>query len=196
MGRDRRRMKKSEREERLQGGATPSFEGRTLLARYLGVRRATNSLAAPLSAEDCAIQSMTDASPTKWHLGHTTWFFETFVLAPATPDYVAFHPAYRVLFNSYYNAVGDKHPRSERGMLSRPSLDEVLGYREHVDQHLAAAIDAGRLDAQQLALVELGIQHEQQHQELILTDLKHLLSLNPLRPAYSKSWPLTQVHVG
>jgi ergothioneine biosynthesis protein EgtB len=131
----------------------------------------------------------------KWHLGHTTWFFETFILSAVGADYRPFHPAFRVLFNSYYNAVGDKHPRPQRGMLSRPSLDEVLAYRSHVDDALAAALGEGRLGSQQLALIELGIQHEQQHQELILTDVKHLLSLNPLRPVYSKSWPLTPVHL-
>jgi len=169
--------------------------GGELLRRFLDVRQATLRLALPLSAEDCAIQSMPDASPTKWHLAHTTWFFETFILGPSSPGYHAFHPSFRVLFNSYYNAVGDKHPRPQRGMLSRPSLDEVLAYRRYVDEALGEALDAGSLSAKCLALVELGIQHEQQHQELILTDAKHLLSLNPMRPVYSKAWPLTPVHV-
>jgi len=186
-------MKHSEREERLQRAISPTASS-PLLDRYLGVRRATGALAEPLSAEDCVIQSMPDASPTKWHLGHTTWFFETFILEPSLPGYRPFHPAFRVLFNSYYNAVGRKHPRPERGMLSRPALDDVLDYRAHVDEALAALLADGGLDADRLALVELGIQHEQQHQELILTDVKHLLSLNPLRPVYSKSWPLTSVH--
>src|SRR5688572_27685340 len=193
MSRDRRRMKQSEREDRRQR-AISSCAASPLLDRYLGVRRATGTIAAPLSAEDCAIQSMPDASPTKWHLGHTTWFFETFILEGSLPGYRPFNPAFRVLFNSYYNAVGRKHPRPERGMLSRPALDEIIEYRAHVDDALAAALHAGRLDAERLELVELGIQHEQQHQELILTDVKHLLSLNPLRPVYSKSWPLTSVH--
>jgi ergothioneine biosynthesis protein EgtB len=186
-------MKKSERETRPQQALAPAAAS-PLLDRYLGVRRATGALAAPLSAEDCAIQSMPDASPTKWHLAHTTWFFETFILETSLPGYRPFHPAFKVLFNSYYNTVGRKHPRLERGMLSRPAFEEILDYRSHVDEALAAAIDAGRLDAGRLALVELGIQHEQQHQELILTDVKHLLSLNPLRPDYSKPWPLTSVH--
>jgi ergothioneine biosynthesis protein EgtB len=167
----------------------------SLLERFLAVRGATVGLARPLSPEDCAIQSMPDASPVKWHLAHTTWFFETFVLEPADARYKPFHPAFRVLFNSYYNAVGEKHPRPERGLLSRPSLDDVLAYREHVDAAIAAALEAGRLEAARLALVELGIQHEQQHGELILTDAKHLLSRNPLKPTYSKSWPLTPVHI-
>jgi len=145
------------------------------------------ALTAPLSAEDCALQSMPDASPAKWHLAHTTWFFETFVLEPHAKGYRALDPAYRVLFNSYYHGVGERHPRPERGMLSRPSLDEVLAYRRHVDEAILAAND---LPA---ALLELGLHHEQQHQELILTDIKHLLSRNPLKPAYQKQWPLTPI---
>lgn len=164
--------------------------------KYLSIRQATRALAAPLSAEDCAIQSMPDASPVKWHLAHTTWFFETFVLEPHHPGYRAFDPAYRVLFNSYYNAVGDKHPRPERGMLSRPGLEEVLAYRHHVDQAMLAVLFSPALAALPVAvatLVELGLHHEQQHQELILTDVKHLLSRNPQKPAYQKQWPLTQI---
>jgi ergothioneine biosynthesis protein EgtB len=161
--------------------------------RYLSIRRVTRALAEPLSAEDCAVQSMPDASPVKWHLAHTTWFFETFVLEPHCPGYRGFDPAYRVLFNSYYNTVGDKHPRPERGMLSRPRLEEVLAYRDHVDDAmLGMAANAG-LSAHVAALIELGLQHEQQHQELILTDLKHLLSRNPQKPAYQKQWPLTAI---
>ncbi len=187
-------MKKPVREKRPPGRANgDAAPVGSVLERYLAVRRATAVLAAPLSPEDCAIQSMPDASPVKWHLAHTTWFFETFILAPSMADYRPFHPAFRVLFNSYYNAVGDKHPRPERGMLSRPSLDEVFAYREHVDRALAGGLEGAHFDHERLALIELGIQHEQQHQELILTDLKHLLSRNPLRPAYGKSWPLTQV---
>jgi ergothioneine biosynthesis protein EgtB len=154
---------------------------------YRAVRHATLDLVAPLSAEDCAIQSMPDASPAKWHLAHTTWFFETFVLQPHVPEYRVFDAAYGYLFNSYYNTIGKRHPRPERGMLSRPSLNEVLAYRRHVDESVLAAktLPAG--------LLELGLHHEQQHQELILTDLKHLLSRNPLKPAYQKTWPLTPI---
>jgi ergothioneine biosynthesis protein EgtB len=165
-----------------------------LYARFLATRRATRELAAPLSAEDCAIQSMPDASPTKWHLAHTSWFFETFVLAPSDPRYGVFDPTFKVLFNSYYNAVGDKHPRARRGMLSRPPLATILSYRSHVDEAIAARLQSGSFDAERLALIELGIQHEQQHQELILTDLKHLLACNPAKPAYRGQWPLTSVH--
>ena len=162
--------------------------------RYTNVRGTSLALAAPLGAEDCALQSMPDASPTKWHLAHTSWFFETFILERFEHEYAPFHPHFRVLFNSYYNAVGDKHPRQERGLLSRPTLEEVLRYRAHVDSRMGELLDKRGDDRECLALVELGLQHEQQHQELILTDLKHLLSRNPLRPAYQKSWPLTTVH--
>ncbi|HUP98209.1 MAG TPA: ergothioneine biosynthesis protein EgtB [Usitatibacter sp.] len=172
--------------------STPLTSPRTgsLAERFLAVRSATRALAAPLSAEDCAIQSMPDASPVKWHLAHTTWFFETFVLSRQDPQHPPFHPAFKVLFNSYYNAVGDKHPRPQRGLLSRPSLGEVLAYRERIEQEVASLLDRGALSPELLALVELGTHHEQQHQELILTDLKHLLASNPLRPPYQKAWPL------
>jgi len=165
-----------------------------LATLFRSVRANTEALAEPLTPEDCAIQSMPDASPVKWHLAHTTWFFETFVLERWLPRYRPFHPAFRVLFNSYYNAVGDKHPRPERGMLSRPRLDEVLAYRRHVDERVAELIAAR--DGKDAALAEavtLGANHEEQHQELILTDLKHLLSRNPLRPAYRGRWPLTRI---
>lgn len=160
--------------------------------RYLSIRRLSNTLAAPLSAEDCAIQSMPDASPVKWHLAHTTWFFETFLLLPWLAGYRAFDPAYAYLFNSYYNAIGDRHPRPERGMLSRPSLAEVTAYRDHVDHAMLALLGAA-LEPGVTALVELGLHHEQQHQELVLTDVKHLLSRSPLKPAYQKPWPLTPI---
>ncbi|WP_296446194.1 ergothioneine biosynthesis protein EgtB [Rhodoferax sp. UBA5149] len=162
--------------------------------KYLSVRQATRALADPLSAEDCAIQSMPEASPVKWHLAHTTWFFETFVLEPHQPGYCGFDPAYRVLFNSYYNTVGDKHPRPERGMLSRPGLEEVLAYRQHVDEAMLALLSMAPLPVEVANLIELGLHHEQQHQELILTDLKHLLSRNPQKPTYQKPWPLTPIH--
>jgi ergothioneine biosynthesis protein EgtB len=165
-----------------------------LVERYRSVRGLTRALAAPLSPEDCVVQSMTDASPVKWHLAHTTWFFETFVLARHDPRRTPFHPAFRVLFNSYYNGVGERHPRPERGLLTRPSLAEVLSYRESVDAEVLRLLEEGRLDPELRALVELGTHHEQQHQELILTDVKHLLSCNPTRPAYQRNWPLTAVH--
>ena len=164
-----------------------------LAERFAAVRATTRNLAAPLSPEDCAIQSMPEASPTKWHLAHTTWFFETFVLAGHDPKRKPFDPAFKVLFNSYYNSVGDKHPRPQRGLLSRPSLDQVLEYREHVERDILALIREGSLAPELRDLIGLGIQHEQQHEELILTDLKHMLSCNPLKPAYQKNWPLTSI---
>jgi len=166
-----------------------------LARRYLNVRNTSIALASPLSAEDCTAQSMPDASPVKWHLAHTTWFFETFVLervngSPHRP----FHPAFRVLFNSYYNAVGAKHPRPERGLLTRPALGDVLAYRRHVDAAMTDLLARPeRLATEVRALVDLGLHHEQQHQELILTDVKHLLSRNPLQPPYEPTWPLMKI---
>jgi ergothioneine biosynthesis protein EgtB len=157
-----------------------------LAARYRAVRAETERLQAPLSPEDCQAQSMPDASPVKWHLAHTTWFFETFVLERGRASHQPFDPAFRVLFNSYYHGVGAQHPRPERGLLTRPSLAEVLAYRAHVDRLLLdwlAADDRGV--APLLPVVEIGLHHEQQHQELLLTDVKHLLSRNPLAPAYT-----------
>jgi hypothetical protein len=155
-----------------------------LARRYRAVRARSLALAAPLSAEDCALQSMPDASPVKWHLAHTTWFFETFVVADAHAGYRTPDPAYRVLFNSYYETVGPQHPRPARGLLSRPSLDEVLAYRAHVDDAMAACLQRARGDAALAARIELGLNHEEQHQELILTDVLHLLSRNPMQPPY------------
>jgi ergothioneine biosynthesis protein EgtB len=164
-----------------------------LAQRYREVRSLTAALAARLTPEDCVVQSMPDASPAKWHLGHTTWFFETFVLARHDPARRPFHPDFKVLFNSYYNAVGAKHPRPERGLVTRPALDEVLAYRESVDGEIERLLGDAGLHPALRELVLLGTHHEQQHQELILTDVKHLLSCNPLRPAYERYWPLTPV---
>ena len=160
-----------------------------LTACYLQVRRHTLALAEPLSDEDCGAQSMTDASPVKWHLAHTTWFFETFILERYEPDFAPFQRAFRVLFNSYYNGIGEKHPRAQRGLLTRPSMAQVRAYRANVDQRmqqLLARSSTGEAAAQaELAtLVTLGVQHEQQHQELLLTDVKHLLAQSALLPAY------------
>ncbi len=155
-----------------------------LLTDYRRVRAETLALAEPLSEEDCCVQSMADASPVKWHLAHTTWFFETFILERNERDFRPFHPAFRVLFNSYYNGIGEKHPRPQRGMLTRPSLGDVRAYRHQVDERIALLLEASDEQAGIAQLIEMGMHHEQQHQELILTDLKHLLSLNPLLPAY------------
>jgi ergothioneine biosynthesis protein EgtB len=157
---------------------------RDLTATFDQVRQRSLHLAEPLSPEDCCAQSMPDASPVKWHLAHTTWFFETFILEARERDFRPHHPAFRMLFNSYYNGVGDKHPRPHRGLLTRPSLAEVLAYRIDVDRRIGALIAASPGDTELAGLLELGLQHEQQHQELILTDLKHLLAQNPLAPSY------------
>src|SRR5207249_6553467 len=130
---------------------------------------------------------MPDASPVKWHLAHTSWFFETFVLEPHVPGYRFYDAAFRVLFNSYYNAVGAKHPRPQRGLLSRPSLAAIHAYRAYVDAAMDAMLARAELSSRLTALIELGLNHEQQHQELILTDVKHLLSCNPLKPAYASA---------
>ena len=155
----------------------------TLSDRYALVRSHTLALAQPLSEADCQVQSMPDASPTKWHLAHTTWFFETFVLEAAEPGFQPFHPAFRVLFNSYYNGIGQQHPRPQRGLITRPDLATVKAYRAAVDERVAALLARG-VSEPIAARIELGLHHEQQHQELILTDLKHLLSCNPLAPVY------------
>ena len=160
-----------------------------LSARYLTTRRQTVALAAPLSEEDCCAQSMPDASPVKWHLAHTSWFFETFILEPLEADFQPFHPAFRILFNSYYNGVGEKHARAQRGLLTRPGLDEVRAYRDAVDRRMQRLLTQEPLPPGLEALLELGLQHEQQHQELIRTDILHLLAQNPLAPAYAHGAP-------
>jgi ergothioneine biosynthesis protein EgtB len=155
-----------------------------LTLRYRSVRAATEALAAPLSAEDQTVQSMPDASPTKWHRAHTSWFFEEFLLVGRVSGYEVFHPAFRYLFNSYYEQVGARHPRSQRGLLSRPGIAEVAAYRHHVDAGMAELLAHG-VDRATEQLVELGLHHEQQHQELLLMDIKHVLASNPLQPAYA-----------
>jgi len=160
------------------------------LNRFLAIRAFSETLAAPLSPEDQTIQSMPDVSPTKWHLAHTTWFFETFALKPFVAGYRAFDPAYHYLFNSYYEAEGPRHPRPQRGLLSRPGVEEILAYRRHVTGAMAEALDRPEATNTPLAsIVELGLHHEQQHQELLLMDIKHVLSINPLRPAYRADLP-------
>jgi formylglycine-generating enzyme required for sulfatase activity len=154
-----------------------------VLDRYRQVRDFSETLAAPLSSEDCCIQSMPDVSPTKWHLAHTSWFFETFLLE-GRAGYEPFDPQFRVLFNSYYNGVGEQFPRPQRGLLSRPSLADVLYYRQYVDEALHKHLANQEIDARTRQILEIGLQHEQQHQELILTDIKHVLAQNPLLPVY------------
>ncbi|MDJ0878922.1 MAG: ergothioneine biosynthesis protein EgtB [Halieaceae bacterium] len=157
-----------------------------LAERFTRVRTDSERFCEPLETEDYSLQAMADTSPPKWHLAHTTWFFETFILKPYAEDYRAFHPAYEVLFNSYYNGIGDQHPRPERGLLSRPVLEDVLAYREHVDTWIGDLLASGHPELDTITrLVELGTHHEQQHQELFFTDIKYSLSRNPLYPAYS-----------
>ncbi len=153
----------------------------TLTDRFTRSRALTEALAAPLSPEDQTAQSMPDTSPTKWHRAHTTWFYEEFVLG--SRDYEPYDASFRYLFNSYYEAVGPRHPRPERGLVTRPGVEEVGRYRRHVDNGVEALLAMGPADAV-LALVELGINHEQQHQELLVMDIKHLLSRHALGPAY------------
>jgi len=158
----------------------------TMAARYAAIRGHTEHLAAALTAEDQCVQSMPDASPAKWHRAHTTWFFEQFVLRQFAPQYRVFDPAFGFLFNSYYEAVGERHPRPMRGLLTRPSIENVAAYRAHVDAAMERLIPALPDDA--AALVELGLQHEQQHQELLLTDMLHAFAQNPLAPAVLPDW--------
>ena len=159
--------------------------------RYREVRTDTTVLAAPLATEDYVVQSMPDASPAKWHLAHVSWFFENFVVAPYARGYAPFHPQFGHLFNSYYETVGTFFPRLQRGLLSRPTVDEVYRYRAHVDRAIADVIDTvgEKCWGEVSRRIELGLHHEQQHHELLLTDVKHLYATNPLRPAYRASLP-------
>lgn len=154
----------------------------SLAARFQQARDFTVALTRPLATEDFVVQSMPDVSPAKWHLAHTSWFFENFLLQPHLPGYRVFHPQFGYLFNSYYYQVGQMHRRIERGLLSRPTVEEIFQYREHVDTAMHRLL--GDTNDTVAALIELGIHHEQQHQELLLTDIKHVFSCNPLQPAY------------
>jgi ergothioneine biosynthesis protein EgtB len=155
-----------------------------LLQRFQAVRGATMNLVAPLSPEDLMVQSSPDASPAKWHLAHTSWFFETFVLGEFQAGYKAFHPEFHWLFNSYYNALGEMPEKKLRASFSRPPLDQILAYRMHVDAEIARLLEADDAPDEALRRITLGLEHEQQHQELIATDIKHALFTNPLHPAY------------
>ncbi len=175
--------------------SSDDFDPEPTVARYRSVRSHTEALARPLSAEDQMVQSMPDVSPTKWHRAHGTWFFETFLL-PHLQSYEIFNEAFGYLYNSYYEAVGDRHPRSARGVVSRPSTEQIAAYRSHVDEAMLRLIRTAvpeRPDLQ--ALVELGLQHEQQHQELLLMDIKHVFSSTVLKPAYvEQPVPATALH--
>jgi ergothioneine biosynthesis protein EgtB len=173
------------RKPAIEAAADATSERDRLRQAFKAVRAHSLALTAPLSDEDQCVQSMPDASPTKWHLAHTSWFFETVVLRPYAQGYRPFDERYAFLFNSYYESLGPRHPRPQRGLLTRPSADEIRGYRAHVDAGVLDAIDtADEVTWQRVVpLLTLGLHHEQQHQELILTDVKHLLSLNSLQPA-------------
>lgn len=170
----------------MPAASSRQHQAQHLAQRYAAVRAHTLALAAPLSAEDQALQSMPDASPAKWHQAHTTWFFEALLLKPLQPGYRLFNEQFLYLFNSYYEALGPRHPRPQRGLLSRPGLDEVRAYRAHVDTAVLDWIAHCDADswASGEAVLALGLQHEQQHQELLLTDILHAFSCNPLWPAY------------
>ena len=166
----------------------PEGSTEALDAYYIRIRRATTALCDTLEPEDFVVQSMPDVSPTKWHLAHTTWFFENFILGPRIADYQPFHPRFHYLFNSYYYSVGQMHRRPERGLLSRPTVREILDYRHHVDCRMQDLITRDP-DEELEFLVRLGLNHEQQHQELMLTDIKHVFSQNPLFPALRDKVP-------
>jgi ergothioneine biosynthesis protein EgtB len=165
-----------------------------MLANYRAIRRTTEALCAPLATEDYVVQAMPDVSPAKWHLAHTAWFFETFVLMPHVPGYEPLDQHYHHLFNSYYQSVGRPFPRPERGHLSRPTVAEIYAYRAHVDKAMMTLLESDPASIAELdAIVELGLHHEQQHQELIVTDVKYNLGINPLAPAY-QTRPIPRAH--
>ena len=182
-------------------GRTNAAPGASLIERFRAARALSERLCDTLVPEDYVIQSMPDISPTKWHLAHTSWFFETFLLKPSTPNYRSLHPQYDFLFNSYYNTLGERHCRPKRGLISRPTVAETYAYRAYVNEHMEALLERadGDLLARLTPLVTIGLHHEQQHQELMVTDIKHVFSENPLRPIYkdqrvevpTKTTPLT-----
>jgi len=161
----------------------------SLADRYRHVRATSIAICDPLEVEDYVVQSMADASPAKWHLAHTSWFFEQFLLKPHVRGYVPFNARFDYLFNSYYQTIGPMHERPHRGLLTRPTVADVLRYRSHVDEHMQKLLSREDLRERISDLVTLGLNHEQQHQELMFTDLKHLLSCNPLLPAYREQAP-------
>ncbi len=175
--------------------ATLALEAQTPADRYRQVRAATLALCSRLAPEDYVAQSMPDASPAKWHLAHTSWFFEEFVLRRAIGDYRFYDERFRYLFNSYYNTVGPAHSRPQRGLLSRPTVLQVVAYRNHIDERLSALLRSEALPQELTQVVTLGLHHEQQHQELLLTDIKHLFSCNPLLPAYAEPAVATEAAV-
>jgi ergothioneine biosynthesis protein EgtB len=175
----------------MQRDRAAAVERPEIAARYRAVRARTEALCRPLAADDYQVQSVLETSPPKWHIAHVTWFFETFVLRPYASAYRVFHPGYAHLFNSYYETVGSFHPRAARGVLSRPTVEEVYDYRAHVDAAVAALLQEAGDDiwGEVSGRVTLGLHHEQQHQELLLMDIKRNFFANPLRPAYAPALP-------
>ncbi len=191
-------MKSDERVIASQGlqDASDRSTNADLSVAFAAVRRRTERLCEPLVTEDFVVQSMPDVSPTRWHLAHTTWFFETFVLARWEADHRPLNADYQILFNSYYNSVGEQFPRARRGMLTRPTVAEVFDYRHAIDEAMVRLLERVADDAELARVVELGLHHEQQHQELMLTDIKHVLSCNPLWPVYRQRARETSVRSG
>jgi ergothioneine biosynthesis protein EgtB len=163
----------------------------SVVSRYVATRQLTEELCSQLAAEDYVVQSMPEVSPTKWHLAHTSWFFETFILKPYLSGYVEFDPNFSYLFNSYYNAIGDRHCRQNRGQLSRPTVEAVYAYRAYVDRQMGGLLTQGNphLEEALAAVLEIGLHHERQHQELLLTDIKHVFWVNPMHPMYLPPLP-------
>lgn len=162
------------------------------MEKYWEIRNATKQICQPLQVEDYVVQPVADISPPKWHLAHTTWFWEEFVLSKFQPGYTRFHPKYSFLFNSYYDSVGDRVLRPQRGNLTRPTVDEIWMYRAYVDEHMGKLLKSQYVTGEVLAIVELGLNHEQQHQELLFTDIKYILGHNPLFPSYRSDFNETE----
>lgn len=165
---------------------TPNTITTDLVKKYTDIRKHSEEICAPLEIEDYVVQPIVDVSPPKWHLGHTTWFFETFILQPNFPDYKFFDAQYNFVFNSYYETIGARVIRTDRGNLSRPSVSDIYKYRKYVDEHMEAFLQSAFMTEAVEPLLELGLNHEQQHQELLITDIKYILGHNPLFPPYKK----------
>lgn len=175
---------------------TPNIATSDLVKQYTDIRKYSEEICAPLEIEDYVVQPIVDVSPPKWHLGHTTWFFETFILEPNFPDYQIFDPQYNFVFNSYYETIGARVIRTDRGNLSRPSVSDIYKYRKYVDEHMKIFLQSQFMTEAVEPLLELGLNHEQQHQELLITDIKYILGHNPLFPAYRSEMILPKTNPG
>ncbi len=174
---------------------TPQITTKNILKKYVDIRRHSEDICAPLETEDYVVQPVVDVSPPKWHLGHTTWFFETFILIPNFPGYEVFNPQYNFVFNSYYETVGARVIRTDRGNLSRPSVSDIYLYRKYVDEKMKAFFESEFMNETIEPILELGLNHEQQHQELLITDIKYILGHNPVFPAYTKEKKSVQANL-